>query len=229
MSNFKIIQDVADQARVKIYGSANVALQTDSNGVLSISAPLAIGITTAQTLAITAPLAIGITTTQNLPITAPLAIGITTTQNLPITAPLAIGITTTQNLPITVPLAIGITTTQALPVTGAVITGLATSDVTSNLSVLANGFSPTFLTLSLPNFTFGVLNTSNPSDAIGVKLQTSMDNTAWVDDAGGTVTTLNGFGSFASLVPNVFMKYARVYYFNTAATDTATLWFQAHD
>ena len=39
MPNFKIIQDVADQARVKIYGSQDIALNTDSAGNLSITGP----------------------------------------------------------------------------------------------------------------------------------------------------------------------------------------------
>ena len=38
MPNFKIIQDVADEARVKIYGSQDTALNTDSSGNLVVTA-----------------------------------------------------------------------------------------------------------------------------------------------------------------------------------------------
>ncbi len=40
MPNFKIIQDVADQARIKIYGSENAALITENGGYLSVTAPV---------------------------------------------------------------------------------------------------------------------------------------------------------------------------------------------
>jgi len=40
MPNFKIIQDVADQARVKIFGSQNVAINTDAAGNLAITPPI---------------------------------------------------------------------------------------------------------------------------------------------------------------------------------------------
>ncbi|MEW6574089.1 MAG: hypothetical protein AB1374_10710, partial [Bacillota bacterium] len=46
MPNFKIFQDDADKARIKIYGSQNVAISTDSTGNMGI---------TSTGLAITAP------------------------------------------------------------------------------------------------------------------------------------------------------------------------------
>jgi len=39
MPNFKIIQDSPDQARIKIYGSQNVALNTDASGNMSVTPP----------------------------------------------------------------------------------------------------------------------------------------------------------------------------------------------
>ena len=57
MPNFKIIQDLPDQARIKIYGSENTALQTVDGGYLAVTAP-ANGLTvtaSAEGLSITGP------------------------------------------------------------------------------------------------------------------------------------------------------------------------------
>ncbi|HEY3423682.1 MAG TPA: DUF6385 domain-containing protein [Negativicutes bacterium] len=40
MPNFKVIQDVPDQARIKIFGSQNIAINTDAAGNLSITGPV---------------------------------------------------------------------------------------------------------------------------------------------------------------------------------------------
>ncbi len=78
MPNFKIFQDVPDQAKVKIYGSNDVAFNTDSSGNLTI---------TSTGLAITAP-------ANGLMVTAPAeGLSITST-GLAITAP-ANGLTVT--------------------------------------------------------------------------------------------------------------------------------------
>lgn len=56
MPNFKIIQDMPDQARVKIYGTNNVALNQDASGNLAVTNmgnPLSITTASGQALAIT--------------------------------------------------------------------------------------------------------------------------------------------------------------------------------
>lgn len=114
MANFKIFQDNPDQAKVKIFGSNNTALNTDSSGNLTI---------TSTGLAITSPLdGLAITST-GLAITAPTN-GLTVTaaaEGLAITPP-------TGGLAITPP-------TDGLAITS---TGLAVTAPTNGLTVTAS-------------------------------------------------------------------------------------------
>lgn len=121
MANFKIFQDSPDQARVKIYGSNNTALNTDSLGNLTI---------TSTGLAITAPAnGLAITST-GLAVTAPTN-GLTVTASadgLAITPPSnGLAITST-GLAITAP-------ANGLAITS---TGLAITAPTNGLTVTAS-------------------------------------------------------------------------------------------
>ncbi|GAB6152842.1 hypothetical protein JCM17380_15920 [Desulfosporosinus burensis] len=119
MANFKIFQDNPDQAKVKIFGGNNAALNTDSSGNLTI---------TSTGLAITAPTnGLAITST-GLAITAPTnGLAITST-GLAITAP-------TNGLTVTAP-ASGLAIT---PPTG----GLAITPPTNGLTITSTGLAIT--------------------------------------------------------------------------------------
>ena len=249
MPNFKIFQDNPDSAKVKIFGSNNVAFNTDSSGNLAI---------TSTGLAITAP-ANGLTVTapaEGLAITPPsggLAItpptnGLTiTSSGLAITAPTN-GLTVTapaEGLAITPPsggLAItpptnGLTVTapaEGLAVTppadGILITstGLAivtgTTDVSTtkaNITDTAGSPDETYNVLNIKTWTFGVVNESTVADAQAlVTLQISPDGTNWQDEVGPVTLNQN---SLTTLVSSIFLKYARVYYSAVNATSAVTL------
>ncbi len=141
MPNFKIIQDVADQARVKIFGSQNIAINTDGAGNLAITPPVSgLLVTVADTgLSVTGPI-------NGLIVTAP-ASGLSVTgplNGLIVTAP-ASGLSITgpaNGLIVTAP-ASGLSVTP--PVDGFAITapanGLLVTAPESGLSVTgpANG------------------------------------------------------------------------------------------
>ncbi len=130
MPNFKIFQDVPDQARIKIFGGNNVAITADTAGNLGI---------TSQGLAITAPLnGLAITPpTGGLSITPPTAGLSITSTGLAVTAP-ANGLTVTapaSGLAITPPTG-GLAIT---PPTG----GLAITPPTNGLSITSTGLAVT--------------------------------------------------------------------------------------
>ncbi|MEW6448001.1 MAG: DUF6385 domain-containing protein [Bacillota bacterium] len=275
MPNFKVFQDNPDLARIKIYGSQNVALYTDSSGNVAVTAPAeglsitppsgglsitppANGLTVtapAEGLSITPPAGgLSITPpTGGLSITPPTAGLAITSTGLAITPPSgglsitppsgglnitppANGLTVTapaEGLSITPP-AGGLSITPPTgglsitpPAGGLLITStglaveqtLATTDVSA---VIADNASPaggpadTYNVLSLSQWSLAVVNNSTENGRATVKLQVSPDAVAWNDDS--PVVTLNQ-GDLTTLVANVFLKYARVYY---AAIDGPT-------
>lgn len=234
MANFKIFQDNPDQAKVKIFGSNNTALNTDSSGNLSItSTGLAItapdnGLAITSTgLAITAPTN-GLTVTaaaDGLAITPPTnGLAITST-GLAITAP-------TNGLMVTAP-AEGLAITP--PTNGILITspGLAIATGTTDVSAVrgsivdtAGSGDTTFEVLGVQTWTFGVVNASTEANAQALAtLQISPDGTSWVDEAGPVTINQN---SLSTLVSSIFLKYARVYYsaVNAASAVTLNIYFQ---
>lgn len=234
MANFKVFQDNPDQARVKIFGSSNAALNTDSLGNLTItSTGLAItapadGLAITSTgLAVTAPTN-GLTVTapaEGLAITPPSnGLAITST-GLAITAP-------TNGLMVTAP-AEGLSITP--PTNGILITspGLAiatgTTDVSAvraNITDTVGSGDTTYNVLGVSTWTFGVVNDSTEANAQAqVTLQISPDGTNWLDEAGPVTINQN---SLTSLVSSVFLKYARVYYsaVNAASAVTLNIYFQ---
>lgn len=252
MANFKIFQDNPDQAKVKIFGSNNAALNTDSSGNLTItSTGLAItpptnGLTITSTgLAITAPTN-GLTVTaaaEGLAITPPTGgLAITpptnglaiTSTGLAITAPTN-GLTVTaaaEGLAITPPTG-GLAITP--PTGGLLITspGLsiisATTDVSAtraNITDTAGSGDTTYNVLGVREWTFGVVNASLDANAQAlVKMQISPDGTNWLDEAGPVTINQN---SLTTLVTSIFLKYARVYYsaVNAASAVTLNIFFQ---
>ncbi|MFZ5899717.1 MAG: DUF6385 domain-containing protein [Bacillota bacterium] len=234
MPNFKIFQDNADQARVKIFGSQNVALNTDSSGRAVVTAP-------AEGLSITPPSGgLSITPPANgLTVTAP-AEGLSITPpsgGLSITPP-ANGLTVTapaEGLSITPPSG-GLSITP--PSGGLLITStglavestLATTEVQStvaNFSSTAGAPDTTYNIMEWKTYTFGVVNNSLAANAQAtVKLQISPDATNWIDHAGPV--TLNQ-GAVDALVASIFLKYARVYYaaVNSSSAVTLNIFFQA--
>lgn len=229
MANFKIFQENPDQARVKIFGNNNAALNTDSSGNLTItSTGLAItapenGLSITSTgLAITAPTN-GLTVTasaEGLAITPPTnGLAITST-GLAITAP-------TNGLTVTAP-AEGLAITP--PTNGILITstGLAiaagTTDVSAvraNITDTAGSADSTYEVLGVRTWTIGVVNNSLAANAQALAtLQISPDGTNWIDEAGPVTINQN---SLTSLVSSVFLKYARVFYSAVNAASAVTL------
>ncbi|MGC7846478.1 DUF6385 domain-containing protein [Desulforudis sp. 1088] len=234
MPNFKIFQDNADQARVKIFGSQNVALNTDSSGRAVVTAP-------AEGLAITPPSGgLSITPpTGGLSITPPTN-GLTVTapaEGLSITPPSG-GLSITPpsgGLSITPPSG-GLSITP--PSSGLLITSpglavestLATTEVQStvaNFSSTAGAPDTAYNIMEWKTYTFGVVNNSLAANAQAtVKLQISPDATNWIDHAGPV--TLNQ-GAVDAVVASIFLKYARVYYaaVNSNSAVTLNIFFQA--
>lgn len=234
MANFKVFQDNPDQARVKIFGSSNAALNTDSLGNLTItSTGLAItapvdGLAITSTgLAITAPTN-GLTVTaaaEGLAITPPSnGLAITST-GLAITAP-------TNGLTVTAP-AEGLAITP--PTNGILITspGLAIATGTTDVSAVRANFTDTagsadttYEVLGVRTWTFGVVNSALEANAQALAtLQISPDGTNWIDETGPVTINQN---SLTSLVTSVFLKYARVFYsaVNAASAVTLNIYFQ---
>ena len=209
MANFKIFQDNPDQAKVKIFGSNNAALNTDASGNLTI---------TSTGLAITSPIdGLAITST-GLAITAPIN-GLTVTaaaEGLAITPP-------TGGLAITPP-------TGGLLITSAGLSIIsATTDVSAtlaNITDTAGSGDTTYTVLGVREWTFGVVNSSLDANAQAlVKMQISPNGTNWIDEAGPVTINQN---SLTTLVTSIFLKYARVYYsaVNAASAVTLNIFFQ---
>ncbi|KGK90940.1 hypothetical protein DP73_05665 [Desulfosporosinus sp. HMP52] len=183
MANFKIFQDNPDQAKVKIYGGNNTALNTDSSGNLTI---------TSTGLAITSPLdGLAITST-GLAITSPTN-GLTVTaaaEGLSITPPTGgLAITPpTGGLAITPP-------TDGLAITS---TGLAITSPTNGLTVTAaaEGLSITPPTggLAITPPTNGILITSPGLAIIGATTDVSATLANITDTAGSGDETYNVLG-----------------------------------
>ena len=251
MPNFKIFQDNPDQARIKIFGSQNVALNTDAGGNLAITstglavtAPVngllvtapAEGLAITSTgLAITAPAGGLAITSTGLAVTAPVngllvtapaeGLAITST-GLAITAPAGGLAITSTGLAVTAP-ANGLLVTA--PAEGLPVQSLAaTTDVTevlANITDTAGSPDETRTVLNLRTWSLGVVNASTTNAPATVKLQISPDGTTWLDDAGPV--TLNT-GDVTALVSSIFLKYARVYYaaVNAASAVTLNVFFQ---
>ncbi|MBO8127808.1 MAG: hypothetical protein H0Z39_01200 [Peptococcaceae bacterium] len=248
MPNFKIFQDTPDQARIKIYGSQDVALNTDSTGNmgitstgLSVTAPANGLMVTApaEGLSITPPASgLNITST-GLSVTAP-ANGLMVTapaEGLSITPPASgLNITSTglsvtapaNGLMVTAP-AEGLSITP--PSSGILITStglaversLATTDVSTtvgNFSDTAGAPDTTYNVLQQSSYTFGIVNASTTIAPATVKLQISPDGTNWIDHVGPiTLQT----GDVDTLVASIFLKYARVYYAAVDSNSPVTL------
>ncbi len=208
MANFKIFQDNPDQAKVKIFGSNNAALNTDASGNLTItSTGLAItsptnGLAITSTgLAITAPTN-GLTITAaagGLAITPP-------TGGLAITPPTnGLAITST-GLAITAPTN-GLTITAAAgglaitPPTG----GLAITPPTNGLAITSTGLAITAPTngltitaaaggLAITPPTNGILITSPGLAIISATTDVSATRANIIDTAGSGDTTYTVLG-----------------------------------
>ncbi len=181
MANFKIFQDNPDQAKVKIFGSSNAALNTDSSGNLTI---------TSTGLAITAPIdGLAITST-GLAITAPTnGLAITST-GLAITAPIN-GLTVTaaaEGLAITPPTG-GLAITP--PTNGLTITstGLSITAPTNGLTVTAAAEG-----LAITPPTGGLLITSAGLSIISATTDVSATLANITDTAGSGDTTYTVLG-----------------------------------
>lgn len=207
MPNFKIIQDVPDQARIKIYGSENAALITTDGGYLSITAP-------AAGLNIAAPVNGLLVTAADtgLSVTGP-------ANGLIVTAPAT-------GLSVTPPSGGLLITSSGL----SVISALATTDVTeakTGIIDIVGSPSATYNVLGIAEYTFGLVNrpTSAANAQATAKLQISPDGVTWFDNS--AVVTLNQ-NSADALVSSIFLKYARVYYaaVNAASSVDLTIFLQ---
>ncbi len=243
MPNFKIIQDVADQARIKIYGSENAALITENGGYLSVTAPAGgFSITapvngllvtaSAEGLSVTGP-ANGLIVTapaSGLSVTAPVN-GLLVTasvEGLSVTGP-ANGLIVTapsSGLSVTPPTGGLLITSDGL----AVVSTLSTTDVTeakTGLIDIAGSPSETYTVLGVATYSFGLVNeaTSDPNAQATVQLQLSPDGVVWFSDSSAVTLSPN---TAAGLVSGIFLKYARVYYaaVNAASAVDLTIFFQ---
>ncbi|MBC2723283.1 DUF6385 domain-containing protein [Desulfosporosinus sp.] len=190
MANFKIFQDNPDQAKVKIFGSNNTALNTDASGNLTI---------TSTGLAITSPLdGLAITST-GLAITAPTN-GLTITaaaEGLAITPP-------TGGLAITPPTdGLAITSTGlaiTAPTNGLTVTapaeGLAITPPTGGLSITppTDGLTITSTGLAITAPTGGLLITSAGLPIISATTDVSATLANITDTAGSGDTTYTVLG-----------------------------------
>lgn len=201
MPNFKIIQDMPDQARVKIYGINNIALNQDTSGSLAITNmgnPLSITTASGQALAITT--------------LAGQELAITNSGN-----PLSITTASGQ--------ALAITTLAGQPL--AVVESLAVSDVTYQTGNFTGSAltTPDQNVLSLSRWSWICYNTSSDATAIAtVKMQGSPDEVAWLDNS--SLVTLSQF-DVTALVPSFFLKYQRVYYSSGTTAASLNIYFQA--
>ena len=229
MPNFKIIQDVADEARVKIFGSQDTALKTDASGDLVVTA-------TADGLSVTGPPngLIVTASASGLSVTGPIngLIVTATADGLSVTGP-ANGLIVTASaggLSVTGPpnglivtAAAGglLITSPGLPV----ISQLATTDVSYTATAVpvgSNYTTPTVNVLGISEWTFSVVNQTAATTVTAV-LQGSPDDVNFVNNS--AVTTLVGV-SVAGLVPSVFFKYAQISYSVLAGTPDINFYFQ---
>ncbi|MGB9791640.1 MAG: DUF6385 domain-containing protein [Thermacetogeniaceae bacterium] len=231
MPNFKIFQDTPDQARIKIFGSQDLAFSQDSSGNLGITStglaitPPADGLAITSTgLAITPPADGLMITSTGLSITPPAA-GLTVTapaEGLSITPPLdGLAITST-GLAITPPAGGLMITSTGLAVQTATTD---VSEILGNITDTAGSPATTYEVLNFNTWTLGVVNASTTIAPAVVKLQISPDGIHWLDNAGPV--TLNT-GDVTALVSSLFLKYARVYYaaVNAASAVTLNIFFQ---
>jgi hypothetical protein len=111
-------------------------------------------------------------------------------------------------------------TSSGLPV----ISALATTDVSYNrtgITLVEGSPDTTYTILSLKDYSFGVVNNSNPANLgqAWARLQLSPDGTTWFEDE---AVTLNVSTSYA-MVPGILVKYARVYYGAVSSATAVTL------
>lgn len=190
MANFKIFQDNPDQAKVKIFGANNEALNTDSAGNLTI---------TSTGLAITAPTEGLMITSTGMAITAPTN-GLTITaaaEGLAITPP-------TGGLAITPPTeGLMITSTGmaiTAPTNGLTITaaaeGLAITPPTGGLAITppTDGLTITSTGLAITAPTGGLLITSAGIPIIGSTTDVSATLANITDTVGSADTTYTVIG-----------------------------------
>ena len=203
MPNFKIIQDIPDQARIKIYGSTNTALSTDSSGNLGITtlsgSALAMTTLSGQALAMTtlSGQALSITLATNA------ALAITTLSGQ------ALAITVSSPIPVSSELAITDVT-------------YVTSDFTTTADALT---TPSQNVLALSDWSWIAYNTASSAGALAmVKMQGSPDGTVWLDNSAYVAVTQN---TLAMMTPTYFLKYSRVYYAGTGSSNASmNIYFQ---
>lgn len=200
MPNYKIFQDVPDQARVKIYGNQDVAVYTDATGNLGI---------TSTGLAVTPPTDGMLVTSGGLAVTPPAGGMLITSAGLAVTPPADGLLITSPGLAVLTEMS----TTEVMEVKGGITDTAGSPDTAYNI-------------MNWREYTFGVVNASTTIAPATVKLQVSPDGEAWLDNTG--TVTLNA-GEVAALVASVFLKYARVYYaaVNAASAVTLNIFFQA--
>ena len=192
MPNFKIIQDIADQARVKIYGSQNAALNTDASGNLSITPPTNGLLITSTALSITPP-------TNGLSITS---------TGLSITPPTnGLSITST-GLSITPP-------TDGLSITS---TGLSITPPTNGLSITSTGLSITPPTDGLSITSTGLAITPPTS---GLTVTAAAEGLSITPPTNGLLITSTGL-SVVSTLATSDVSYSRENITNIAGTGDTT-------
>ncbi len=200
MPNYKIFQDVADQARVKIYGNQDVALNTDGSGTLAVSVPETIGVTIPEIIGVTIPDAVAVTIPEAVAVTIPEAVAVTIPETVAVTIP------------------------ETVAVTGTVATIAAITDnifTVEDVADVDGGPVGQATVLGLDEWTYGVVNVSSPAATAVLQLQISPDASNWIDS--GAVVTLSTTNSIGTLVSDTFLKYARVYYHSASAGDTISL------
>ncbi|ADG81819.1 DUF6385 domain-containing protein [Thermincola potens] len=213
MPNFKVFQDNPDQMRIKIFGSNNVAFNTDASGNLSI---------TASGLAVTGSVNVGTVsiTSTGLAVTGSVNVGTVsiTSTGLAVTGSVNVG---------TVSI-----TTAGVPL-GIAIESLSPTEA---VEVVANKTSTTYsgatarTVLGYNAWTFAVKNESLDANAQAV-VQIQMSATGasesdWLQEVAPVTINQN---SVAFLTSSLLVKYARVYYaaVNSASAVTLNIVFQA--
>lgn len=222
-----------DQARVKIYGSNNIALNTDPAGNLGITT--LDGQALSITLAANAALAMTTLSGQALAITlgTDQALAMTTLsgQALAITlgANQALAMTTLSGQALAITLGIGealaITVSSPLPVTSTLATAdtvYATGDFITTDDALT---TPVQNVLALSDWSWIAYNTATSAGALAmVKMQGSPDGTVWLDNSTFVSVTQN---ALAIMTPTYFLKYSRVYYSGAGSSNASlNIYFQ---
>lgn len=197
MPNYKIFQDNPDQARIKIYGSNNVAFATDSSGNLTVTAP-------AAGLSITPP-------SGGLSITAP-------ANGLTVTAP-------AEGLSITPPTSGLLITSTGLRVLSDLAT-TDVSTTRANITDTAGTPDTTYNVLGLKEWTFGIVNSSLATNAQAlVKLQISPDAANWMDNTSSVTINQNGVDALVASIFLKYARvyYSAV---NASSAVTLNIFFQ---